>query len=201
MPTSECANLNFGICKKWRCTIREGLESRSDTDTHTLSKSIEMLHIFPWLCFGITPELCHELKKIRSPVSTISSHMTKEDVCMRVIRFNRFSPETNWCSYSYILYNVYQTKTNTASNLKRIQRRKKNKLKTEQSIGFWSSGCGNQEERRLTGPACRIPTPPGQQTEVCSSRRAVWGKGSVGKHKWRWDGPGFAELRLFLKFI
>lgn len=47
-------------------------------------------------------------------------------VCVPIMKyFNRFLVETNWCSYSYILYNVYQTKTNTASNLKRIKRKKK----------------------------------------------------------------------------
>lgn len=43
------------------------------------------------------------------------------------------------------LYNVYQTKTDTASNLKRIKREKKREkkkeLKTEQSVGLWISRC------------------------------------------------------------
>lgn len=40
-----------------------------------------------------------------------------------------FWKRQNWCSYSYILYNVYQTKTNTASNLKRIKRENKKEKK------------------------------------------------------------------------
>lgn len=54
-------------------------------------------------------------------------------VCVRT-GSNRFLGETNWCSYSYILYNVYQTKTNTASNLKRIKRKKE---KTENWAIRW----------------------------------------------------------------
>jgi len=70
-------------------------------------------------------------------------------MCVRV--FQQISGETNWCSYPYILYNVYQTKTNTASNLKRIKR-KKEKLITEKGEG----GGGGGETADAAGVPSRL---------------------------------------------
>lgn len=64
------------------------------------------------------------MKKNKSQKATIIQNSYDVYVCVRAFQE---SAGSDGCMFIYILYNVYQTKTNTASNLKRI---KKNKVVT-----------------------------------------------------------------------
>ena len=119
--------------------------------------------------------------------------------------FNRFPVETNWCSYSYILYNVYQTKTNTASNLKRIKRKKRKKknwklsnplacgavdVKTKGSRDWGDTADAAGVPSRLIHPRGRQRT-EGFRDQGRAGRgwRVDFGKVQEGQYRWRWDSP------------
>lgn len=85
------------------------------------------------------------------------------------------------------LYNVYQTKTVTASNLKRIKKIKKKKdLKTQQSDGLWIRSRSNQQEGSSEGgPALRM------LTRLLSWGKAADGRGGTGSRgRPRWATAG-----------
>lgn len=92
------------------------------------------------------------------------------------------------------LYNVYQTKTVTASNLKQIKKKKKKDLKTRQSDGLWIRRRSNQQEWRSEGgPALWTLT-----------RLLSWGKAADGRGRrsggqthmgnCRWVEPGSTSV-------
>lgn len=102
---------------------------------------------------------------------------------------NRFGQQRLMFIFIY-LYNVYQTKTVTASNLKQIKKKKKKQnLKTQQSVGLWIRRRSNQQEWRYEGMGAAdvwtVCSPGGRRR----TEGFFWGGGSkVATAGGEWDG-------------